>query len=171
MDSDYAPIDLGWREWLALPDLGLPAIKAKVDTGARTSALHAWRVEPFQAGGAPWVRFHMHPLQRDDSLSRACMAAVHDRRHVRDSGGHREFRYVIVTTIRLGPHERRVEMTLTARDTMLFRMLLGRTALSGARIIPDQSFLASPSLSAAAAEALYRRGTTGQPSAGTVGDR
>jgi len=149
-------LDVGWREWLALDELGLPAIKAKVDTGARTSALHAWRIEPFQDGGAPWVRFFMHPLQRDDSLSRICLAAVHDQRNVRDSGGHREYRYVIETPIQLGGEQRRIEITLTARDTMLFRMLLGRTALHGVRVLPDRSFLTSAALSAADAAALYR---------------
>lgn len=149
-------LDVGWREWLALDELGLPAIKAKVDTGARTSALHAWRVEPYTEGGAPWVRFFMHPLQRDDSLSSVCQAPVHDRRHVRDSGGHREYRHVIETPIQLGGDQRRIEITLTARDTMLFRMLLGRTALHGVRVFPDRSFLTSSPLSAAEASALYR---------------
>ena len=149
-------IDVGWREWLALPQLGLPAIKAKIDTGARTSALHAWRVEPFNEGGAPWVRFHMHPLQRDTALSTVCMAPVHDRRSVSDSGGHRETRYVIETAIRLAAHEWSIEITLTDRDTMLFRMLLGRTAMRGLRVIPDRSFVTSASLSAAEAGAYYR---------------
>lgn len=148
-------IDVGWREWLALPELGLPAIKAKIDTGARTSALHAWRVEPYSDGGAPWVRFFMHPLQRDQTLSTVCSAPVHDRRAVSDSGGHRETRYVITTTVRLGRHERTAEMTLTDRDTMLFRMLLGRTAMSGLRVIPDRSFLTSAALSLADVAALY----------------
>lgn len=148
--------DIGWREWLALPALGLPAIKAKVDTGARTSALHAWRVEPFREGGAPWVRFDMHPLQRDTDLSTSCLAPVHDHRTVSDSGGHREARYVIRTPMRLGGHECPIEITLTDRDTMLFRMLLGRTAMQGLRVIPTRSFLVSAPLAAADAAALYR---------------
>lgn len=148
-------MDVGWREWVELPALGLPAIKAKVDTGARTSALHAWRVEPYTEGGSPWVRFHMHPLQRDTELSVVCDAPVHDRRLVSDSGGHREMRYVIETPIRMAERDWKIEVTLTDRDTMLFRMLLGRQAMRGLRVLPDASFLTQPSLSRADAGELY----------------
>jgi len=151
--------DIGWREWLELPELGVPAIKAKVDTGARTSALHAWKLEAFTHGGAPWIRFHLHPLQRDTSLSVRCSAPVHDRRIVSDSGGHRERRYVIRTPVAMGPHRWSIEMTLTDRDTMLFRMLLGRQAMRGLRVVPDASFLTSPGLSSAEAAALYETAT------------
>lgn len=149
-------IEIGWREWLALPELGLPAIKAKIDTGARTSALHAWWIEPFTDGGAPWVRFHMHPLQRRTDLSVACTAPVHDQRMVSDSGGHREERYVIDTPIELGGRRWRIETTLTARDTMLFRMLLGRQALEGVSVVVGASFLQSPPISRAQAAAIYK---------------
>ena len=148
-------LDIGWREWLVLPGLGLPAIKAKIDTGARTSALHAWRVEPYRHEGAPWVRFHMHPLQRNTELSVVCEAPVHDRRVVSDSGGHREMRYVIETAVELAGRPRNVEVTLTDRDTMLFRMLLGRQAMRGLRVLPDASFLTRPPLSATEAAGLY----------------
>lgn len=153
--SARSRLDVGWREWLTLPELGLPAIKAKVDTGARTSALHAWRVEPYTHGGAPWVRFHMHPLQRDTELSVVCDAPVHDRRMVSDSGGHREMRHVIETPIELADYSWDIEVTLTDRDTMLFRMLLGRQAMPGLRVFPDASFLTKPSLSVAEATELY----------------
>lgn len=149
-------MDVGWREWLSLPELGIPAIKAKIDTGARTSALHAWKVEPFTRAGAPWVRFSLHPLQRDTELSIVCTAPVHDRRVVSDSGGHRERRYVIESAVAIGDHHRRIEMTLTDRDTMLFRMLLGRQAMRGLRVLPDASFLATPALSRAQAAEHYR---------------
>lgn len=148
-------IDVGWREWVTLPDLDLPAIKAKVDTGARTSALHAWKIEPFADGGAPWVRFYIHPLQRDASLSMTCTAPVRDRRTVSDSGGHREYRYVIETPVRLADREWSIEVTLTDRDTMLFRMLLGRTAMPALRVLPSKSFVASGRLSKKHARALY----------------
>lgn len=154
-DERSQPRDVGWREWLALPELGVPAIKAKVDTGARTSALHAWRVEPFTHQGSPWVRFWLHPLQRNTELSIERTAAVHDRRLVSDSGGHRERRYVIETLLRIGEHQRRIEMTLTDRDTMLFRMLLGRQAMRGLRVLPDASFLTAAPLSAAEAATYY----------------
>ncbi|MDH3870314.1 MAG: ATP-dependent zinc protease [Desulfuromonadales bacterium] len=132
---------IGWREWLALPELQVPAIKAKIDTGARTSALHAFFVEPFTREGRQMVRFGVHPLQKRLDVEIFCEAPVKDFREVSDSGGHREMRYVIETTILIGDLPRQVEMTLTNRDNMKFRMLLGRTAMEGLQVIPDQSYL------------------------------
>ena len=126
---------LGWREWLGFPDLGIAKIKAKVDTGARTSCLHAYYVEPFERDGAPWVRFGIHPQQNDTSQEIHCEAAVKDRRTVRDSGGHEEYRYVIETMISIGKERRLAEVTLTDRDTMKFRVLLGRTAIRGSYLV------------------------------------
>ena len=137
-----SPTTLGWREWVALPGLNIPAIKAKVDTGARTSALLAFRMEGFDKMGEEFVRFWIHPLRRLD-LQVECEAPVVERRLVRDSGGHTEERPVIMTTVRAGGRDWDIEVTLTSRDDMLFRMLLGRAALvaGGIAVDPGSSYL------------------------------
>jgi hypothetical protein len=133
---------LGWREWLSLPDLGLVQIKAKIDTGARTSTLHAFYVDPFRRGGMLLVRFGIHPLQRRTDVVIHGEAPVIDRREVTDSGGHREHRYIIQTRLAIAGHEWPIELTLTNREVMLFRMLLGRTALAGRALVdPGTAYL------------------------------
>jgi len=139
--ADKETICLGWREWLSLPELRIPAIKAKIDTGARTSALHAFFVEPFKQNGIEMVRFGVHPLQKRQDLEVVCLAKVVDFRSVSDSGGHREMRYVIETDVAIGTITKRIEITLTNRDNMKFRMLLGRTAMSGITVAPEKSYL------------------------------
>ncbi len=129
---------LGWREWVALPDLGIPLIKAKIDTGARTSAIHAVRIE---RPSPKRVRFAVRPMQKSTEEI-WCEADWVEDRWVSDSGGHRELRPVILTPLVLGPHRWKIEVTLTARDNMLFRMLLGRTALEDRYMVdPAASFL------------------------------
>jgi hypothetical protein len=132
---DQSLLTLGWREWVSLPQLKLRNIKAKVDTGARTSALHAFEVRPFDQDGRKRVEFKIHPNQRDNETVVVCTADVIDERVVRDSGGRQEKRWVIKTPVRLGEHTWFVEFTLTARDDMMFRMLLGRSAYKGRAVV------------------------------------
>ena len=129
-------IIVGWREWVALPDLGLPAIKAKVDTGAKTSSLHAYDLDTFLENGRERVRFAVHPLQRNEQLVVRAVADVVDERTVVSSNGHEEIRVVIRTLLNLGDATWPIELTLTDRRSMRLRMLLGREALEG-RILVD----------------------------------
>ncbi len=133
---------MGWREWVTLPELGIARIKAKIDTGARTSALHAFSLKPFTENGVSMIRFEMHPLQHDVETMTTCVARVVDKRLVTDSGGHEEERYVIETPITIAGQTWSIEITLTERENMLFRMLLGRRALRKRFIInPARSFV------------------------------
>jgi len=132
---------IGWREWVCLPGLGIDCIKAKIDTGARTSALHTFSLDVARDGGEKIAHFGVHPLQRDTGTVVWCQAPVVDERRVRDSGGHREWRFVIATELELADQRWPIEITLTARDTMLFRMLVGRTAMHALRVDPTASFI------------------------------
>ena len=133
---------LGWREWISLPDLNIDLIKAKIDTGARSSALHAFAIDPYRKGGESWIMFAIHPKQRHSDFIIECHAPIKDRRLVSDSGGHKQRRYVIETRLILGQSIITAEMTLTNRDSMLFRMLIGRTTMNNRFIIdPNASYL------------------------------
>ncbi len=133
---------VGWREWVALPDLGIARIKAKVDTGARSSALHAFDLRRFQRHGEPWVRFRVHPVQRDAETVVTAEAPLVGERQVRSSSGKLTRRPVIRARLELGSASWPVEITLVRRDVMGFRMLLGRRALARHALVdPGRSFL------------------------------
>ncbi len=128
---------IGWEEWCGFPDLGLPAIKAKVDTGAKTSCIHAYAIKSFTKDGVKHVRFKINPLQRNKELECVCEAPLSDYRTVTSSNGEREKRYVIKTPLVIGQKTIQAEVTLTSRHAMSFRMLLGRDAIRKAKLVVD----------------------------------
>lgn len=129
---------IGWRERVALPELGIDRITCKVDTGARSPSLHATNMETFVADSRPMVRFDVQPYRKKPDILVHCEAEVLDERVVTDSGGHRESRFVILTPVVVGGQRYQIEITLTNRESMRYRMLLGRTGLSG-RFLVDSS--------------------------------
>lgn len=132
---------VGWREWASLPELNISAIKVKIDTGAKTSALHAFELENFTKKGDDYVRFQVHPLQKNNTIIRYCEARILEQRTVKSSNGQKEVRFTILTPIRMGQKEWDIELTLTNRDLMSYRMLLGREAMEALTVKPSSSFL------------------------------
>jgi hypothetical protein len=134
---------VGWREWLALPELGIRRLQCKIDTGARTSALHALDLQTFSREGRQQIRFRLYPLHGNERTSIACTAKISDLRHIRSSNGQRERRYVIVTPMILGAVHQDIEITLADRGPMRFGMLLGRQSLidGGWRVDPARAFV------------------------------
>lgn len=133
---------IGWREWASLPDLGIEAIKVKVDTGARSSALHAFRMRVVSEDGEPWAQFEIHPQQRTGAMAVTARCPIIEWRRVRSSNGRVEERPVVRTRIKLGEHQWPIDVTLTNRDEMGFRMLLGRAAVRRRFVIdPGRSYL------------------------------
>ena len=141
------PFVLGWEEWLALPELGVPGVKAKIDTGARTSALHAFTIAVIGSADQPRVRFGIHPIPGRDDVAVMAEADVVDRREVTSSNGEREWRWVIRTPVRMGERTWPVEITLTNRETMAYRMLLGRQALQSDMLVDATTSFRQPRLS------------------------
>ena len=129
MNSHYSSTLTGWREWVSLPEIGVPWIKAKIDTGAQTSALHADDISEFERDGVAWVRFTVHPWQVGTENAVTVERPIHDRRTVRSSSGHTQDRLVVLMQLELVGRGITVEVTLTDRDEMVFRMLIGREAL------------------------------------------
>ncbi|MEN8693904.1 MAG: ATP-dependent zinc protease [Akkermansiaceae bacterium] len=135
--ADYSEhLTVGWREWISLPKIHIPAVKTKIDTGARTSCLHTTNYEIFQKEGQDWVRFSVHPLKKRQEIETRAEAAVSDYRIVRDSGGHEEKRPFIKTLLEIGTQSWEIEISLSNRERMKFQMLLGRTGLRD-RILVD----------------------------------
>lgn len=134
---------VGWREWVQVPELlGDAWVKVKVDTGARTSAIHAWDVRTEEREGRTWVRFQLHPRQRDDTHVVEAEAPLLEQREVRSSNGDVELRPVVETTVVIGGVAHRIELTLANRDQMGFRMLLGRTGMARRLVVdPGSSYL------------------------------
>lgn len=127
--SSRPVVSVGWREWVGLPDIGVEHIKAKLDTGARSSSLHAFDLEEFERDGASWVRFSVHPWQESAEDAQTVELPVHDRRTIRSSTGHAQQRYVVTMNLRLLDQTFPAEVTLARRDAMGFRLLVGREAL------------------------------------------
>jgi len=145
-DTDNTQIRVGWEEWLSLPELGLPALKAKVDTGAKTSALHAFDIEPF-GRTRPRVRFMVQPIPARPDLVIACSADIVDQREVTSSNGESEMRYVIETNVKMGDEMWPIEVTLTNRTNMSYHMLLGRQALGDRLTVAPSDRFCQPELS------------------------
>lgn len=139
---ELTELKIGWKEWVTLPDLQIPAIKAKVDTGARTSALHASHITVFTKPSGRWVRYFVQPLRKNPEIEIECESELIDQRDIKNSGGQVESRYIIETTVVLGEAMWSTTLSLTSRDDMLFRMLLGRTTLNDNVIIhPREKYL------------------------------
>lgn len=129
---------VGWREYVAFPEWGIPGLKAKIDSGAKTSALHVFEPEVFERDGVRFVRFQVHPLQNSSAVSLPCEARLVERRKVTNSGGQSQRRYVVRTLVELAGRSWSIELTLTNRDKMKYRMLLGRSAMSGELLVDPQ---------------------------------
>jgi hypothetical protein len=135
---------IGWREWIDLPDLGINFIKAKIDTGARSSALHAIHIETFQQDNKEFVGFQVHPYQKNSQITVSTQAELLEWRQIKNSGGDAQWRPVILTYVQLGLQQWAIELTLTNRDVMGFRMLLGREAVRNRFLVnPGRSYLLS----------------------------
>jgi ribosomal protein S6--L-glutamate ligase len=137
---------VGWQEWISLPELGLPALRAKFDTGAKTSALHTCFVEPFGSASNPKVRFGVQPSRRAADLEVAAVADVVDQREVISSNGERELRYVISTILSIAGRHWPIEVTLTNRSRMTYRMLIGRQAIPPDMLVDCASKFRQPLL-------------------------
>jgi len=148
---------IGRSEWCALPDLGIPAIKAKIDTGAKTSAIHAFDIQSFTKQEEKWVRFRLYPLRLRTDVSVNCEAMIYDQRHIMSSNGHKEYRYIILTSLKLGNTIHTIQLSLSNRDPLTFRLLLGREALAKRVLIDPSTPCRQGIYKRADIERLYRK--------------
>jgi ribosomal protein S6--L-glutamate ligase len=149
---------IGKKEWCALPELGLPALKARIDSGARTSALHAFNLTTEKDGDEQWVSFDIHPIQKNRKITRQCTARIVDERSIKSSSGHAEKRIVIATPLTLGADTWEIEVTLTNRDQMGHRMLIGRQAMQNRVLIDPAGAYMTKQISRDEAKRLYGGG-------------
>lgn len=138
-DSHY--LQVGWREWASLPSLSIEKIKVKIDTGAKTSAIHAYNIKEVIEDGELYIRYKLHPIQKNNKMIVSCISKVVEKKFVKSSNGIKEMRYVINTPIRIGQKTWDIDITLTNRDLMTYRMLLGREAMTNISVFPACSFL------------------------------
>ncbi len=148
-------IIIGKEEWISLPDLELPAVKARIDSGAKTSSLHAFNIKLYRVRNEKWVKFDIHPLQKDKKTTVHCKARLVEHRDVKSSSGHTESRPVIETTLALGEYDWPIQLTLTNRDSMGYRMLLGREAMEGRMLVDPELSFSQRRMSDAEARTLY----------------
>ena len=148
---------IGWQEWCALPKFHIPAIKCKIDTGAKTSALHADLIEPFTRHGERYVHFYVHPLQQHKRVEVKCTAKIIDERVIMNSGGKKEHRYIVNTPIVLGHLTWHIDISLTNRDPMAFRMLLGRDALRSLFVVDPHKILCQGKRNPHELKKLYKK--------------
>jgi hypothetical protein len=146
---------VGWREWCQLPQLNIRGIKAKIDTGARTSALHAFNIRLHNKKGRQLVQFSVYPLQGDRSIIVNCEAPLVDTRYITSSNGHKEYRYIILTNLTIGSRTRVIELSLSNRDPLKFRMLLGREALKNIALIDANRSFCQGRIKKSAIKSLY----------------
>lgn len=126
---EYPKLIIGWQEWISLPELDVPAVRAKIDTGAKTSSIHAYKIECFKKGKKDFVRFEIHPIARNSTIKRCCEMPLFDQRKVKSSSGDTEERPIIKTLLHIDGNEWEIELNLTNRDYMGSRMLIGREAM------------------------------------------
>lgn len=147
---------VGRSEWCGLPLLNIPAIKAKIDTGARTSAIHAFDIHPEMIRHKKYVNFKVHPIQNNSHITLLCQSLVTDERYIMSSNGHKEFRYIIMTDLKIGENIYNIELSLSNRDPLTFRLLLGREALNKRMIIDPSLACYQGKYKRLAVERLYK---------------